>query len=700
MTRVKEESGQWVYRKWLPGKPGMPAHLRDVRRKEKSEKWKVRRVKSNGGERIEVCLSSLPAETKQQWFIERAETPTQPQPELPARSHLQVANMLPEIAGFNRKKYGEICMSLERTKGLVGRELKEFVKIYNSRSPETPVHSYQSIMRFRDIVKERGHEPLIGKYGHRGKVTSVSQEWGDYFWSLYGNQNKPSLSRCHKECLGYFCRTPEERNNFPSPDTFSRYIVNRYGLSVIFYAREGGKKWDDKFGSYIERDYTKLRAGACWVGDHCQIDVGVDSDGKTVFQWLTHWADMKTGKLLGWVLHDEPPNSNHIFEAFYRAATLYGVPDCVYIDNGKDFRAKSFSGGRKYRRQIDTARITPLLTALGIIVIWAIPYNAKAKIIERIHLKIKELFSKSCVGYRGGNTREKPEKLKGEIKGGQLMSDEALEAAFSDFVVNVLNRMPNNGTILQGKSPDQAWNEENPTLRKVREESLILLCSRVSAPRMVRRNGIEDSALGVTYHAEWMGGMKGESVHIRKLLKEKDVVWCFDENENFVGKASVYQKIDALVSTDEGREALSLSMQAIRSEKKAVRRAAEVKHNVSLSGHMDNLKGFTTLAAPGGFGEPPEVKSVTMITRADAAIEQAKKDERTHVGPRSNELFKLQMELERAYEQLEYQQNLDVETSHEARKREAAINRWCGEIDQIEAKIAACQGQRAAAGGE
>ena len=52
-----------------------------------------------------------------------------------------------------------------------------------------------------------------------------------------------------------------------------------------------------------------------------------------------------------------------------------------------------------------------MLDELNVKVHFALPYNAQTKPIERDFLKIKELLSKHCVGYRGGNVVERPEKL-------------------------------------------------------------------------------------------------------------------------------------------------------------------------------------------------------------------------------------------------------------------------------------------------
>lgn len=69
---------------------------------------------------------------------------------------------------------------------------------------------------------------------------------------------------------------------------------------------------------------------------------------------------------------------------------------------------------------------------------FALPYNAQTKPVERDFLKIKELLSKHCIGYRGGNVVEHPEKLANEIKAGKIMQFEDFKKIFNDFILNVL----------------------------------------------------------------------------------------------------------------------------------------------------------------------------------------------------------------------------------------------------------------------
>ena len=170
-----------------------------------------------------------------------------------------------------------------------------------------------------------------------------------------------------------------------------------------------------------------------------------------VFPWVTAWRDYKSGKWLGWILQTGHPNSDLIFQSFYYAAEVYGLPEDVIIDNGKDYRSKDFAGGRK-SVQVETnkPKTTSMLAELNVKVHFALPYNAQTKPIERDFLKIKELLSKHCQGYRGGNVVERPEKLAEEIKQNKLIPFDEFKTIFDDFIVNVLNKRPSTGKNLKG----------------------------------------------------------------------------------------------------------------------------------------------------------------------------------------------------------------------------------------------------------
>lgn len=219
-------------------------------------------------------------------------------------------------------------------------------------------------------------------------------------------EGAPSLQTCWDLTLGYAMReNGVERVNFPSCSTFKRRLRREVPKQSIYLARYGESAWNRKYGNYIDRDYSTVICGEAWVSDHAQIDVAcLNSDGSVVFPWVTAWRDYKSGKWLGWILQSGNPNSDHIFQSFYYAVNEFGLPKDVIIDNGKDYRSKDFAGGRQFKVETNQRKTRSMLGELNVNVHFALPYNAQTKPIERDFLKIKELLSKHCVGYRGGVT--------------------------------------------------------------------------------------------------------------------------------------------------------------------------------------------------------------------------------------------------------------------------------------------------------
>lgn len=297
---------------------------------------------------------------------------------------------------------------------------------------------------------------------------------------------------------------------------------------AIYLARYGEAAWNRKYASYVERDYSNILAGSYWVSGHAQIDIAVTVGEKVCFPWVTVFRDIKTSKWLGWLLHFESPNSDHIFQSFYYAVLAFGLPDHVLIDNGKDYRCKNFA--------LDKNK--SMLAQLGIEVHYALPYNPQTKPVERDFLKIKNLLSKHFVGYRGGNVVERPEKLKKEIKEGKLLTFDEFKPLFDDFIVNVLNKLPSKGKVLKGRCPDEVFAAEFQVKKTVTKDALKLLCMRTSKTFTIGRNGIFDSALQVTYWADWMVAHKGKKVYLRRDDKAYQEAWVFDaKTDEFIDKA-------------------------------------------------------------------------------------------------------------------------------------------------------------------
>lgn len=488
---------------------------------------------------------------------------------------------VPDWAKAQADKYLTI---LKDSSGLKGIELEDFINHWNYLNPQNTT-SYPSIIKMRRRFFQEGMSGLLARYGTNANHSSVSDIYFAYFKELYLKEGAPSLRSCWDLTLGYAIRTDGlSKVDFPSHMSFKRRLEREIPKEFIYLARYGQSAWNRKHGKFIDRDYSDVICGKVWVSDHAQIDVAcLSPDGNIVFPWVTAWRDYKSGKWLGWLLQCGNPNSDHIFQTFYYAAEEYGLPEDVIIDNGKDYRCKDFAGGRSNKIKVETnkPKTTAMLAELNVDVHFALPYNAQTKPIERDFLKIKELLSKHCVGYRGGNVVERPEKLAAEIKAGKIMPFDRFKAVFDDFIVNVLNKRPSEGKNLKGLSPDDLFEQEFTEKITTSSDALKLFCMRTSKTYTIGRNGIKDNSLGITYWADWMIAKTGLKVYLRRDVQNYKEAWAFQADNNaFVGKVTAVKAVAALhadtISKEEFKEAMAIKKRHLKIAKSYIKQTFEI----------------------------------------------------------------------------------------------------------------------------
>lgn len=562
MEQKKDKTNIWIDIKTAAGVIGLSEQT--LKKQCRAGKFVFKIVKRGKYANYFVLLKSLPIFAQDKYFGEKF-------------SDIQYSEA-PNWAKQQAEKYLEI---LENSDGLKGNDLKQFIDEWNESNEPT---SYSSVIKMRRRYFRYGLSGLLSRHGQHLRGSSVKDDYFEYFKTLYLVEGAPSLRTCWDLTLGYAIRKfNADRETFPSFMAFKRRLDKEIPKQGIYLARYGQSAWNRKYGGYIDRDYSNITCNEVWVSDHAQIDVACfDSDGKVVFPWVTVWRDYKSGKWLGWVLQTKNPNSDFIFQSFYYAAQKFGLPKDVIIDNGKDYRSKDFAGGRSnFKVDISKGQTSAMLKELNVNVHFALPYNAQTKPIERDFLKIKELLSKHCVGYRGGNIVERPEKLAKEIKVGNIMQFEDFKKIFDDFILNVLNKKPSNGKNLNGICPDELFYNEYAEKITPSRDALKLFCMRTSRNFTIGRNGIQDRPLGITYWADWMITRTGLKVYLRRDVKDYKEAWAFKaDNDEFVGTVKAVKAAVALhankVSKAEFKEALSIKKRNLKITKAYIKQSREI----------------------------------------------------------------------------------------------------------------------------
>ncbi len=294
--------------------------------------------------------------------------------------------------------------------------------------------------------------------------------------------------------------------------------------------REGDKAFVDKLGAYVERDYAQLSSNDLWWADHHRFDVLVTHEGREVRPWLTAWMDARSRRIVGYSIFVGDPSSDEVLGSFRNAVVACGVPSTIYIDNGKDFDSRAVTGLTKaQRRKIkqsmgDTTEAIErrgVMPSLGVTVKHALPYNARAKTVERFFRTVKERFCKFIDGYVGGSIGEKPHDLAKIIKGKRLLTLAELSEAFDEWVEGDYHDRVHQGDGLHGRTPRRCFDEELESLRTTDRELLDYLCCRRYGPVRVGRQGVTFNRLNYGQHDVRLQRMIGEQVLL--VIDERDV---------------------------------------------------------------------------------------------------------------------------------------------------------------------------------
>lgn len=190
--------------------------------------------------------------------------------------------------------------------------------------------------------------------------------------------------------------------------TFRRYANwfknNNYDKWVL--ARNGEKVLSDKVEPYIKRDASLLEVGDILVADGHVLNFNVINPftGKPTRATLVGFLDWKSTALVGYEIMLEE-NTQCIASALRNSIiNLDMIPKIVYQDNGRAFRAKYFTDDRGFTE----LGFQGLYSKLGIETVFARPYNARAKVIERFFKEFQEGFEKLLPSYIGSNIQNKP----------------------------------------------------------------------------------------------------------------------------------------------------------------------------------------------------------------------------------------------------------------------------------------------------
>ena len=301
----------------------------------------------------------------------------------------------------------------------------------------------------------------------------------------------------------------EQGQNFiPADITFRRYAKwfkdNNYDKWIL--ARDGEKALSDKVEPYIKRDASLLEVGDILVADGHKLAFQVINPftGKPCRATLVGFLDWKSTALVGYEIMLEE-NTQCIASALRNAIiNLDMIPKVVYQDNGRAFRAKYFTDDRGFTE----LGFQGLYSKLGIETVFARPYNARAKVIERFFKEFQEGFEKLLPSYIGSSINNKPaymlrnEKLHKRLHNNYIPTTEET-IKMIDMWLSFKNSQPcpnaQDKTIAEVLSERKRQNIDINTLDD------LMLAAEV---KTIQRNGIR--FLNCDYFDEKLYGLRGK----------------------------------------------------------------------------------------------------------------------------------------------------------------------------------------------
>ena len=459
-----------------------------------------------------------------------------------------------------------------------------FIALCAKTDPEHEF-SIDTLYRRWKSIKQNDLDGLIDKRGKwkKGKSDIQPEAW-DAFLYFYLQEAQHPMMKCY-EYMKLLLREdhPDLVADLPSYTTFTRRVKSDIPEAVEVLGREGQKAFRDRCAPYIRRTYESMASNEWWIADNHTFDVITQGDnGQRHRLHLTAFFDARSGIFTGCYV-TTAPSSQATLIALRKGILKYGIPENIYVDNGREFLTFDIGGlgHRKKKPKDGQERFEPppVFERLGIKMTNAIVRNAKAKIIERRFRDVKDHLSRLFDTYTGGNVLEKPERLKGVLKNGEIPLDSTFTEAVEELLDWYFNQQPYGGEVIadRGKPRQQVYNENLYTKRVAGAEDLSLMLMRSARPQKVTRRGVHLDIAGQRldyWNDDMLMNLLGKQVYFRYDPDDLSEVRVYDLEDRYIMTVPVDNT--AVLTYGASREDVKEAMGKVRRMERLTREALKV----------------------------------------------------------------------------------------------------------------------------
>ncbi|MBP5531580.1 MAG: Mu transposase C-terminal domain-containing protein [Lentisphaeria bacterium] len=389
---------------------------------------------------------------------------------------------------------------------------------------------------------------LADNYRRGAQPVKGDERFWNLFYGMFLNQNRLPLAQAYKLAAR---KMKELDPTVPVPSICAaRLAASRLDPAAVILAREGESAFKNRCMDFIRRDWTDVAPGECVIGDSRTFDtrVRIWDDGKQAWigvrPTITGLLDARSWFFGAYWITAEPVNAGTLIDtlALYLHNTGGVPPRYAYFDNGKDYTARGYStpfeaGGKEHS----------IFGELGITLITALPFNARAKTIERAFRDMMQQFDKAFPDYLGSKPTERtmgaayfdkhPE---------ELPSLEQFCQVFASWL-ETWHHTPKRGELHAGKTPAEMWGARPVSAALAPEELRFALLQPVALRKVGRGPAV--SYGNELYYCDALHF--GQEVLLKTDRLDERHVYVFTPEGALLGEARTRDRIKALALDDE-----------------------------------------------------------------------------------------------------------------------------------------------------
>jgi putative transposase len=421
------------------------------------------------------------------------------------------------------------------------------------------------------------------------------------------------------------------------------------------FCRRGEKALNDNCLPYLERDIGLLDVGEVVVADGHVLNFEImhPFTGKPARMMMVMWYDWASAMPVGWEIM--PTENVQCIAAGLRRAiiTLGKVPKLAYLDNGKAFKSKIFNDETI---DFEEAGFYGMFARLGMDTIFAWPYNAQSKPVERFFGTFSEL-ERLMPTYTGTDIAHKParllrnEKLHRKIHeqkyGGWVPTIDQANLIIAQWVTEYAQR-PHGG--LKGLRPIDVIEAGRGPGVDEKELHHLMMAREI---KTIHRNGI--SFMGRHYYNDALYGLR-DRVLIKYDFEDLTNILVYDHTgAKEICKAAALNLVHPVAKLTGKKEDMAAVKEGIKNK-----RSLKKQTEAAARAYVEQAPALIEI--PGGMTAPtaaPAANKTRTIARIPRAVAEkieadAAKMQVVDLKPKTEPIFDSEAERYEYYMEMEY----------------------------------------------